>query len=241
VLKTLFAWTGAAAMPLALVACCSNPPKDGMVYVEKNQEFTIGSETAPDLPKKKTKLEKGFYIDIHEVTNEQYKAFLDKTGRTPPPHWPGGAYPKGEEKHPVTNVSFLDAEAYAKWAGKRLPTEQEWELAARGTDGRVYPWGNDWRDDAVNSFGGAAAPGRPVAVNDPKYAGGKSPFGLFHMAGNVWEWSSSGGENAGEKVIRGGSYALDEGRPRASLRASIAADRSDDKIGFRTAADSQCD
>jgi len=105
---------------------------------------------------------KTFYLDPKEVTNEQYASFIRATGYNPPPSWVNGMYPPRESQLPVTGVSWHDASAYAKWAGKRLPTEAEWEYAARGTDGRIYPWGNDWSPQRANS--GEEQSHKPVAV-----------------------------------------------------------------------------
>ncbi|HLB94844.1 MAG TPA: SUMF1/EgtB/PvdO family nonheme iron enzyme, partial [Nitrospiria bacterium] len=94
-----------------------------------------------------------FYIDRHEVTNAQFRPFVQQTGRRPPPDWEGGHYPKGKDHHPVVHVTWEDARAYCQWAGKHLPTEAEWEKAARGKDGRRYPWGNEFDGAKANVNG----------------------------------------------------------------------------------------
>ncbi len=120
-----------------------------------------------------------FYVDETPVTNGQYATYLSKTGRRKPP----GFRNAGEAwtRTPVTRVTWDEATAYAKWAERRLPTEAEWEKAARGVDGRVWPWGDDApsEDRAVFGDGFVEPVGRPE---------GKSPFGALDMAGNVWEW-----------------------------------------------------
>ncbi|HKV42963.1 MAG TPA: bifunctional serine/threonine-protein kinase/formylglycine-generating enzyme family protein, partial [Blastocatellia bacterium] len=154
-----------------------------------------------------------FYLDLYEVTNVDYARFVRQTGRKPPPQWRGGEYPPGESKLPVTSVSWFDATAYAQWARKRLPTEAEWEYAARGTDGRKYPWGNEWSKQLSNS--GEEQRGRPVAVGS--YPGGVSPSGIYDMAGNVAEWvadeanqypGSKAKPQPGLHVYRGGSFSF---------------------------------
>ncbi len=125
-----------------------------------------------------------FYIDMFEVTNDDYKKFVDHTDYPPPDHWKGRSYPESIAQHPVVFVSWIDANNYCKWAGKRLPREMEWEKAARGTDGLVYPWGNDWDMYKSNN------PLRELKNTQPvgTYEKGKSPYGLYDMSGNVWEW-----------------------------------------------------
>ena len=133
-----------------------------------------------------------FYVDRHPVTNAQFKVFLDVTGYAPTDedakrflaHWRNGQIPRGEEKHPVVYVSWTDARAYAAWAGKRLPTEAEWEKSARGTDGRKYPWGKTEPGPAHANFG--RHDGGTSAVGT--YPEGASPYGIHDLAGNVWEW-----------------------------------------------------
>jgi formylglycine-generating enzyme required for sulfatase activity len=131
-----------------------------------------------------------FYMDVTEVPNSLYKQFCDATGRTYtlPPYF-DPQYFESKPDHPVINVSFEDAEAFAQWAGKRLPTEQEWEKAARGTDGRIYPWGNTLPTRHVNSAGSADGHENIAPVNSAPE--GASPYGLLNMSGNVWEWTGS--------------------------------------------------
>ncbi|RPI01568.1 MAG: hypothetical protein EHM71_16275, partial [Zetaproteobacteria bacterium] len=151
-----------------------------------------------------------FEIDQHEVSNAEYSRFVKATGRSPPSHWLGGSPPPGLADHPVVNVTREDAEAYARWAGKRLPTAEEWEKAARGVDARVYPWGNAFRADYCNTaesnLGGTCAA--------DAFAQDASPYGVIGMGGNVSEWTSSVlTDDAGEttRVICGGSW-LESGR-----------------------------
>jgi serine/threonine-protein kinase len=133
-----------------------------------------------------------YYLDRTPVTNEEFKVFLDTTGYHPTDsdasrflsHWRGGQIPKGQERHPVTYVSWLDARAYATWAGNRLPSEAEWEKAARGTDGRKYPWGRSEPGPLRANYG--KREGGTTAVG--AHPEGVSPYGIQDMSGNVWEW-----------------------------------------------------
>lgn len=160
-----------------------------------------------------------YWIDRYEVTNLQYKKFVDATNRRSPDHFVNRTFPDGKSDHPVTYVSWYDAKAYCEWAGKRLPDDKEWEKAARGSDGRVFPWGSEFSIDRANTPVRWAAmylkgDTTPVGV----FEGGKSPYGLYDMTGNVWEWTESWyqpypgnkriTENYGEKykVLKGGSW-----------------------------------
>ncbi len=160
-----------------------------------------------------------YFIDKYEVTNLQYKHFIDATDRRSPGHFRNRTFPKGKADHPVTYVSWKDADAYCQWAGKRLPDDMEWEKAARGTDGRVFPWGAEFSIDKANTpvrWAAMYLEGDTTPVG--AFEGGKSPFGLYDMTGNVWEWTSSWyqpypgnkriTENYGEKdkVLNGGSW-----------------------------------
>jgi formylglycine-generating enzyme required for sulfatase activity len=128
-----------------------------------------------------------FYIDLNEVTNADYFKFVKTTQRTPPYHWPEGNLPKGKENHPVVYVSWFDANEYCSWANKRLPTEQEWEKAARGEEGLIYPWGNEWSLDKSNNPYKHSTGTEPIS----SYPEGRSPYGLYDISGNVWEWVDS--------------------------------------------------
>ncbi|MDH5231445.1 MAG: formylglycine-generating enzyme family protein [Gammaproteobacteria bacterium] len=161
----------------------------------------------------------GFQIDKYEVTNLQYKKFIDDTGRRSPKHFRNRTFPEGKADHPVTYVSWKDANAYCQWAGKRLPTDQEWEKAARGVDGRFFPWGNEFEIANANTpvrwtYLKIDGDTTPVGA----FEAGKSPYGLYDMSGNVWEWTASWyqaypgnthlTENYGQKykTLKGGSW-----------------------------------
>ncbi|MGL6195472.1 MAG: formylglycine-generating enzyme family protein [Thermoguttaceae bacterium] len=150
---------------------------------------------------------KSFMIDQTEVSNAEFKRFLDATGYEPEhdknflAHWPSGVMPAELADHPVVYVDINDAKAYAEWAGKRLPTEAEWHLAAQGTDGRIWPWGNEEPNEKrVNQTDGT------LPVNS--LPDGRSPFGCYNMSGNVYEWTDSERDDAHTRfaIIRGGSY-----------------------------------
>lgn len=149
-------------------------------------EFVMGTNSGRADPQDKpehTVVLPAFKMDKYLVTNAQYARFVAETGRRPPLAWINGKIPAGKELHPVTMVSWFDARAYAQWAGKRLPTEQEWERAARGTDGRRWPWGDKMEPLRLNTYyhvGGTT----PVGA----YPNGASPEGLLDMAGNVSQW-----------------------------------------------------
>ena len=151
-----------------------------------------------------------FHIDIHPVTNAEFKRFIDASGYAPRDahnflrHWTAGVPPTGWADKPVTWVSLCDARAYAKWAGKRLPREWEWQYAAQGLDGRLYPWGNSWDAQAV------PAPDRNRTMRPPADVGahprGASPFGVQDLVGNVWQWTDEyEDEHTRAAILRGGS------------------------------------
>jgi hypothetical protein len=147
-----------------------------------------------------------FYIDKFPVTNAEYKKFKEhkRPWRRSPRGWKGGRYPEDKPDDPVTGVSFAEAKAYASWAKKRLPTEAEWEKAARGTHGSEYPWGNRFDPYKCNTKESGINETTPVS----KYPTGRSPYGAIDMSGNVWEWVDEwyGVFKPNEKVTKGGCY-----------------------------------
>ncbi len=169
-----------------------------------------------------------YFIGKYPVTNREYQLFVKETGQRPPRDWDGDQYPPEKGDHPVVNVSWEDAQAYCRWlsekSGKayRLPTEAEWEKAARGTDGRVYPWGDDFDPQRCNVAETGLGGTSPVGQFSPQ---GDSPYGCADMAGNVWEWTHSlyksypyrvddGREDeaaSGYRVVRGGSFVSSRG------------------------------
>ncbi len=156
-------------------------------------EFLMGSDPARD-PKAKAEEQPQqsvflprFHMARTPVTNAQYKLFVDATHHRLPEHWINGAIPPGKEDHPVVYVSWYDALAFCEWAGVRLPEEPEWEKAARGEDGRLYPWGDGLPDRNRCNFNNNEGDTTPVT----RYPAGASPYGLLDMAGNVLEWTGS--------------------------------------------------
>lgn len=174
-----------------------------------------------------------FYMDIYEVTNTQFYDFLiEAKDSYRPSHWEvRESLTNEEESHPVVDVDWLDADAYCRWYGKRLPTEMEWEKAARGTDGRLWPWGNEYNGAKANTAEAGLAWTSPVG----SFPEDVSPYGIFDMAGNVREWVngwydiypgnqvSLGHYNGPYRVLRGGSYETMIYRyPRTASRHAIA-------------------
>lgn len=209
-----------------------------------------------------------FYLDRYEVTNAQFKKFLDRNPRWQKnqlptryhngnylKHWTGNDFPKAKANHPVTNVSWYAAVAYCQWAGKRLPTEAEWEYAARGgLAGKTFPWGDQPADKSRVNYGASG-------IGDTTPVGSYAPngYGLFDMAGNVWEyladeWASyptspqrnpiAGGNLflddtylnvTSRRVIRGGSWSGAPVNLRVSYRDSHPPQGAKDFVGFRCA------
>jgi serine/threonine-protein kinase len=218
----------------------------GMISIQGG-EFKMGRDDGNDYekPARIVRVE-SFLIDEKEVTNEQYQQFVNQTRRQHPKHWINGKYADGEATLPVVNVSWFDADAYAKWAGKRLPTEEEWEYAARGSDGRLYPYGNEWKSEFSSAAPSPNQPGKLTAVGS--YPNGASPFGVQDMAGNVAEWTASDykpypGSRAkpqeGQKVVRGGSFTNPPEQQTATDRYFNYPSRAFDYIGFRCAKDAR--
>jgi formylglycine-generating enzyme required for sulfatase activity len=172
------------------------PPSLRFVNLHKDWSVTRPVSIAP------------FAIDKTPVTNRQFAAFLSATNYEPDckdnflAHWNDGAIPAGQEDHPVVWVDLTDARAYAAWAGKRLPTEAEWQHAAQGVEGRRWPWGNDWNVNACNygQFGSTT----PVK----QFQQGATPDGVYDLCGNVWEWTESEYTDGRTRfaILKGGSY-----------------------------------
>ncbi|MFN7945835.1 MAG: SUMF1/EgtB/PvdO family nonheme iron enzyme [Blastocatellia bacterium] len=215
-------------------------PPEGMVYI-KGGDFRMGRDDGDNIDKPSTPVTvRPFFIDLTEVTNEEYQKFLDARPEYPaPPLWKDRHFPAGEEKMPVTDVSWDDASAYAAWAGKRLPTEEEWEFAARGTDNLLYPWGMEWLPGRANVSESKNDKRRLMPVGS--FPDGASPFKLLDMVGNAWEWTDSdlkaypggkldipaGFEHVKMKIIRGGSFEVPGKDATVTLRAGWPASRQD--------------
>jgi len=157
-----------------------------------------------------------FFIDRYPVSNAQFKSFLDATHYHPADglnflrDWKNTTYPDGWGNKPVTWVSIEDARAYGHWAAKRLPHEWEWQYAAQATDGRRFPWGNEWSPTAVP----APDTGRTLRGPDDSAAhpSGASPFGVMDMVGNIWQWTDEYvDEHTRAAILRGGSYYQPQG------------------------------
>ncbi|THJ25587.1 MAG: formylglycine-generating enzyme family protein [Nitrospira sp. CG24E] len=198
------------------------PHQDQSMALVPAGEFTMGSSMGdPDeLPVRKVYVD-AFYMDKHQVSVGRYGTFLDATSHEAPAEW-DIMNKSMHQKRPVVNVDWADADAYCKWAGKRLPTEAEWEKAARGTDGRIYPWGNELPTDFHANMKKEVWNNHVVLTPVGMFEGGKSPYGVYDMAGNVWEWvndwygrdyyktgplkNPTGPSKGDYKVIRGGSW-----------------------------------
>lgn len=191
----------------------------------------------------------GFYLAKYPMTNVRYAAFIEAGGYSNKEYWSVEGWGWREEERvtqpacwdeddfnqpdqPVVGVSYYEAEAYCHWAGNRLPTEQEWEKAARGTNGREYPWGNEWQEGRCNSQELNVGHTTPV----DRFRGGASPYGVMDMVGNIWEWTSSwvDAEHT-EKVLRGGSWFGSQHLARCAARARERPGGRNSRIGFRCA------
>jgi formylglycine-generating enzyme required for sulfatase activity len=187
---------------------------EGMVWVPPGP-FIMGAEDEKG-GTRVVRLEQGFFVARTPVTNAEYARFVAVTGHKPPEHWKGKIPPDELRDHPVVYVSWHDAVAYAEWAGVRLLTEQEWEKAARGIDGRIYPWGDEFDPARCNTNESDIGTTTPVGRYSPD---GDSPCGCADMAGNVWEWTGSESRpGSGLRVLRGGSFIYDEGVARCAVR-----------------------
>ena len=221
--------------------------------------FTMGSPEgegdANEHPQHMVSLD-AFYIDQYEVTVERYNRIMKKKRYGQPEYW-NQVDSRRDAQKPVVGVDWNAAEAYCKWAGKRLPTEAEWEKAARGTDKRTYPWGASTPNSSTANFGKTYESEKAYAEKLKavgSYERGKSPYGAYDMAGNVWEWvadwyaedyyqnrpknipqgPSSGGEY---KVLRGGSWTSPPTYLRSALRLRYLPTTRNADYGVRCAQD----
>jgi serine/threonine-protein kinase len=191
-----------------------------------------------------------FWIDKTEITNRSYGSCVQASACKPPSRRTSNGiddyYGNAQyEDYPVIFVSWSDAQSYCTWAGQRLPTEAEWEKAARGTDGRLYPWGDTAPDESLANFDNHIWD----VVAAGSYPAGASPYGALDMAGNVWEWTAdwfgsdyysqsptqnpTGPETGTKRVLRGGSWNFDAPGSRTSYRFSKDPALASYDIGFR--------
>jgi formylglycine-generating enzyme required for sulfatase activity len=242
-------------------------PVDGMVMVYVPEgTFLMGSTSADgdahsnEFPQHEVYLD-AFWIDRTEVTNAMYAAFLNARGNQLERgatwldaddedariHKRGGVWEAdaGYEDHPVIEVSWYGAQAYCEWAGRRLPTEAEWEKAARGTEGQLYPWGDEPPTCSLAQYVGCEGQTVPVGSKPD----GESPYGAWDMAGNVWEWVADwydadyyetlpaenplGPGSGTYRGLRGGSWYYYPGYVRAAIRGSYYRYNAFDDLGFR--------
>lgn len=171
----------------------------------------------------------GFYIDTYEVTNAQYYEFVKATRYPPPPYWSDGFYPAGTEDQPVTFVTWEDAAAYAQWAGKRLPTAEEWEIAARGRTGRLFPWGSSYAKQKVNL--NYAESGIAPVGSSPEDV---SEIGVYDLGGNVMEWTMTQYSDKNDFfVVKGGSWVSEPFVARGANNTPSHVEYRLDHLGFR--------
>lgn len=223
-----------------------------MVFIPAG-EFAMGSDRGQDdeQPVHRVSI-KAFYLDAQEVTVSRYAEFLTTQKPDPPFKWneaTSGSY----EHKPVIGVNWYDARDYCRWVGKRLPTEAEWELAARGTEGRIYPWGSAHPTKGHANAGQSKWRGYDTLTNVGQFELGKTPNGVYDLAGNLWEWvadwydatyyqfspreSPSGPSKGPLRVLRGGAWNNDSKAIRSANRAGYAPDARRNDVGFRCAKD----
>jgi formylglycine-generating enzyme required for sulfatase activity len=209
-------------------------------------EFMMGDNNGQEFARPAYKVEvESFQMSKFEVTNAQYAEFVRETGRQPPPNWTNGKYLPEEENLPVTTVSFADATDFAKWRSEKdgvaydLPTEQQWEYAARnGEQNNLYPWGNTWED-------GKAVMGKYSAQSVGSVPAGANKWGVQDLMGNVWEWTNTTfADYPGAKplikpggiAVRGGSFtnSPNDKQPVTSVfRNAFEPTKREGRIGFR--------
>jgi formylglycine-generating enzyme required for sulfatase activity len=230
--------------------------KDGVeMHLVPAGSFVMGSDDLPSASPHFTLTLPAFYVDREEVTNAHFAQFIQETGSQVQGDWhryADGAnfdaryYDVDRTSHPVVNVTWADASAYCQWAGKRLPFEAEWEKAARGEDGRRWPWGNDAHPDFANT--GNDADAEPDTKPVGSFPQGASPYGLLDMAGNVREWTAStlqtypladplspGTDGASSRITRGGSWLSLSDSIEVTRRLAEPAGTAAKDLGFRCA------
>ncbi len=179
-----------------------------------------------------------FYMDKFEVTTAQYAKFLGSMEKTGQGTWQA-LVPLSDWQKPVVGVAWIEAEAYCRYYGQRLPSEQEWEKAARGTDGRKYPWGNDEPTRRHANFNNCCEFWNYDALfNVGSFEDGKSPYGIYDLAGNVYEWTSSD-HHARTKVVRGGAWMNAASSLQSSVRGWHFPGDSSEHDGFRCVQDAR--
>ena len=214
----------------------SDPQKDGRAYEAEQPQHRV---YLPD-----------YHMSRTPITNAQYAAFVEASGYPAPNRWEDGKSPVGKDDYPVVYISWRDAMAYCKWLSEknsqayRLPSEAEWEKAARGTDGRIYPWGDEWDPGRCNSKQSGPDDATPVDA----YPEGASLYGILDMAGNMWEWTGSlyrpypydpmdGREDptrpGDKRVLRGGAFYSTARRVRCAYRDSSHPEDWRGHYGFR--------
>jgi formylglycine-generating enzyme required for sulfatase activity len=258
---------GAVATGPAAQDAGSGLPCGAMVPVPAGA-FWMGAgdedpESAPDeRPRHEVSL-RGYAIEVYEVSHGCYTEFVEAGGYLARRAWSEAGWrwrtrhgiersafwdeaTRGQPRDPVVGVSWFEAEAYCRWRGRRLPTEAEWEKAARGPDGRRYPWGGEWSAERAN---GAVSVGRIVAVGS--YPRGTSLYGAHDLAGNVWEWVADrygksyyadspatdppGPADGESRVLRGGAWNFPPRHLRAAARTHLPPETRIRYLGFRCA------
>lgn len=200
-------------------------PTDGRLMVKVDGSVFLSS------PRNEPVWVAPYYIDVYPVTNAEYSRFIAATGRDAPQHWEDGKYPEHQADHPVVFVTWRDAAAYAAWAGKSLPTRHEWEKAARGTRGNAYPWGDAPTPAKCNVRENGVGETTPV----DRYQSGVSPYGVYDLCGNVWEWCSTDSK-PGRHHLKGGAWTSPFDRCTPSSSNDAAETMCDDDTGFRCVA-----
>jgi eukaryotic-like serine/threonine-protein kinase len=241
VVCVLSLWTVVQGQSEAQPQAAEQNAKDGMVFVPGG-EFTMGCNETPegeceeDEKPQRQETVPAFQIDRTEVTVEAYRQCVDAGRCSSPDTKKKGACNwdvSGREKHPINCIDWSQAEAFCASVGKRLPTSAEWEKAARGTDGRVYPSGEAWDITRANVY--ESYDGYKETAPVGSFPAGVSPYGALDMAGNVWEWTSDWYRNGETRLIRGGSWVDLPRRARTTRRiGTLPISRLDD-IGFRCA------